>query len=166
MKVFHENKQWSLSTRKYEPHNKFLTCVVGIPGTDRCLLTITLQFMLSVQCPLDLNRWKLIRLIKLLQLMETLSASPCCKAGRTVGFLHFQPHTPCTLYICTQEDNQIKNFLLEGLLFKRPVVTLYITTVNIQKAYIQPSQCIYAFCMDLRTVIISLHSIISKHSIN
>ena len=142
MEVFHENKQWSLSTRKYEPPNKILTCVESFPGTDRCLLTSTLQFMLPVQSPLDLNRWKLIQPIKLLQFTETLSASPCCEAGRAFGFLHFHLHTTCTLDICTQEGNQIKNFLLEKLPFKSPVVTLCITTVNIQKSYIQPSQCI------------------------
>ena len=146
--------------------NKFLTCVEGLPGTDRRLFTSTLQFMLSIQCPLDLNRWKLIHRIKLLQLTETLSASPCCEAGRAFGFLHFHLHTLCTLDICTQIDNQTKNFLLERLPFKSPAVTSCITRFNIQKSYVQSTQCIYAFCMDLRTVIISLHSITSKHSIN
>jgi len=140
VEVFPGNKQWSLSTRKFEPPNKFLTCVVGLPGTDRCLLAGTLQFMLPVQSPLDLNRWKLIQLIKLLQLTETLSASPCCEAGRALGFLHFHLHTLCTLDICTQEANQIKNFLLEWLPFKSPVVTLCITRFKIQKSYIQPTQ--------------------------
>jgi hypothetical protein len=144
----------------------YRTCVEGLPGRDRRLLTSTLQFMLSVQTPQDLNRWKLIQLIKLLQLMETLSAFPCCEAGRTVGFLHFNLHTPCTLDICTQEDNQIKNFLLDRLPFKSPDITLCITRFNIQKSYIQPSPCIYTLCMDLRTVIISLHRIISRHSFN
>jgi hypothetical protein len=41
----------------------------------------------------------------------------------------------------------------------------YFTRFNTQKSYVQPTQIIYAFCMDLRTVIISLNSIISKHSI-
>ena len=118
MEVFHENKQWFLSTQKYEPLNKFLTCVVGLPGPDGRFLASTLQFMLPVQSPLQLNRWKLIHLIKLLQLTETLSASPCCEAGRALGFLHFRLHTLCTLDICTQEVNQIKNFLLECLPFK------------------------------------------------
>jgi len=53
---FHENKQWFPSTQKYEPLNKFLTCVVGLPGPDRRLLAGTLQFMLPLQSPLDLNR--------------------------------------------------------------------------------------------------------------
>ena len=164
--MFHENQQWFLSTQKYKPTNKFLTCVVGLPGTDGRLLAGTLQFMLPVQSPVDLNRWKLIQLIKLLQLTETLSASPCCEAGCALWFLHFRLHTLCTLDICKQEANQIKNFLLERLPFKSPVVTLCITRFNIQKSYIRPTQCIYAFCMDLRTVIISEHSIISKHSIH
>jgi len=60
----------------------------------------------------------------------------------------------------------MKSFLLECLPFKSPVVTSCITRFNIQKSYVQPIQCIYAFFMDLRTVIISLHIIISKHSIN
>ena len=166
MEVFHENKHWFPSTRQFEPPYKFVTCVVGLPGTDRRLLASTLQFMLPVQSPLDLNRWKLIQLIKLLQLTETLSTSPCCEAGSALGFLHFRLHTLCTLDICTQEANQITNFLLESLPFKSPVVTLCITRLNIQKSYVQPTQCIYTFCMDLRTVIISLHNIISKHSIN
>jgi hypothetical protein len=159
MQVFQENKKWSLQTQKYEPPNKILTCVEGLPGTDRRLLTSTLQFMLSVQSPLDLNRWKLIRLIKLLQLTETLGASPSCEAGRAFGFLHFHLHALCTLDICTKEDKQIQNFLLDRLPFKSPLVTLCITRFNIQKSYVQPTQCIYAFCMDLRTLIISLHSI-------
>jgi hypothetical protein len=166
VEVFHEHKQWSLSTQKNEAPNKFLTCVVGLPGTDRRLLASTLQFMLPVQSPLDFNRWKLIQLIKLLQLTETLSASPCRKAGRALRFLHFRLHTLCTLDICAQEANQIKNFLLERLPFKSPVFTLSINRFDIQKTYVQPTQCICTFCIDLRTVIISLHSIISKHSIH
>ena len=142
VEVFHENKKWFLSTQKFEPCNKFLTCVEGLPGMDRRLLTSTLHFMLSVQSPLDLNRWKLIQMIKLLQLTETLSASPCCEAGRALGFLHFHLHTLCPLDICTQEAIQIKNFLLERLLFKSPVVSLCITRFNIQKSYLQPTQFI------------------------
>jgi hypothetical protein len=126
VEVFHENKQWSLSTQKYEAPNKFLTSVERLPGTDRRLLARTLQFMLPVQSPLDLNRWKLIQLIKLLKLTEALSASSCCEAGRALGFLYFRLHTLCTLNICAQEANQIKNFLLERLPFKSPVVTLSI----------------------------------------
>ena len=170
---FHENKQWFLSTQNYEPLNKFLTCVVGLPGTDRRLLAGTLQFMLPVQSPLlpvqsllDLNRWKLIQLIKLQQLKETLSVLLCCEVGHAIGFLQFCIHTLWMLDICTQEANQMKSFLLECLPFKSPAVTLCITRFNIQKSYVQPTQCIYAFCMDLRTVIISLHNIISKHRIH
>ena len=110
MEVFHENKQWFLSTQKYEPPNKFLTCVEGLPGTDMCLLTGTLQFMLPLQSTLDLNRWKLIQLIKLLQLKDARSVLMCCETGRALRFLKFCIHTVCTLRIYTQEANQMKSF--------------------------------------------------------
>jgi hypothetical protein len=42
---------------------------------------------------------------------------------------------------------------------KRLLASLYITGLNIQKSYVQPTQCIYVFCVDLRTAIISLCSI-------
>ena len=159
MEVFHENKQWSLSTRKYEPFNLFLTCVEGLPGTDRRLLTYPLLFMLPVQNTLDCNRWKLLQLLKLLRLIETLSVLLCCDVGGALVFLQFCIHTLCMLDICTQEANQMKSFLLEWLPTKSPVVTLCITRFNIQKSYVQPTHCTYAFCMDLRTVIISLQGI-------
>ena len=34
---------------------------------------------------------------------------------------------------------------------KSPVVTLYTTRFNIHKSYVLPTECIYVFCMDLRT---------------
>jgi len=37
------------------------------------------------------------------------------------------------------------------LTLKNPVVTISTTTVNIPKFYVLPTQCIYVFCMDLRT---------------
>jgi len=135
--MFHENKQWFLSTWKYEPPNLFLTCVVGLPGTDMRLLASTPQFTLPVQSPLDLSRWKLIQLLKVLQLKGTLSVLLCCEVGHAIGFLQFCIHTLCTLDICTQEANQMKSFLLECLPFKSPVVTLRITRFNIQKSYVQ-----------------------------
>ena len=53
----------------------------------------------------------------------------------------------------------MKSFLLEWLPFKSPVFTSCTTRFTIQKSYVQPTQRMYTFCMDLRTVIISLHSI-------
>ena len=38
------------------------------------------------------------------------------------------------------------------------VVTIYTTIFNIQNSYVLPTQCIYVFCVDLRTAIISLYS--------
>jgi hypothetical protein len=149
--VFRENKQWSLSTWKYEPLNLLLTCVEGFPRTDRRLLASTLQFMLPVQSPLDLNRWKLIQLLKPLQLTETLSATPCSEAGRSLGLLQLCLHALCTLDICTQEAELIRNVLLRKLPSKSPVVTICTTRFNIQKIYILRAQCIYVFCTDLRT---------------
>jgi hypothetical protein len=149
--VFHENKQWSLSTFKHESLNLFLTCVEGLPRTDRCLLASTLQFMLPVQSPLDLNRWKLIQLLKSLQLPETLSATPCCEAGCSLGFLQLCLHALCTLDICTQEADLIRSFLMERLPFKSPVVITHTATFNMQQFYILPTQCVYVFCVDLRT---------------
>ena len=141
MEVFHENKHWSLSTRKFEPPDLFITCVEGLPGTDRRLLTGTLQFMLSVQSTQDPKRWKLIQLIKLLQLRVTLSVLLFCGVGHALAFLQFCIHTLCMLDICTQGANQMKCFLLERLTFKSPVFTLCITRLNIQKSYIKPTQC-------------------------
>jgi len=131
MEVFHENKHWSLSTRKFGPPDLFITCVEGLPGTDRCLLTGTLQFMLPVQSTLDPNRWKLIQLIKLLQLRETLSVLLFCEVGRALAFLQFCIHILCMIGICTQEAIQMKCFLMEKLTSKSPVVTLCITRFNI-----------------------------------
>jgi hypothetical protein len=34
---------------------------------------------------------------------------------------------------------------------RRPVVTIYTTRFNIQQFYVLPTQCIYVFCVDLRT---------------
>jgi hypothetical protein len=131
VELFHENKQWSLSTRKFEPPNLFITCVEVLPGTDRRLLTSTLQFMLPVQSTLDPNRWKLVQLIKLLQLRKTLSVLLFCEVGRALAFLQFCIHILCMLDICTQEAIQMKCFLMEKLTFKSPVVTLCITRLNI-----------------------------------
>ena len=40
------------------------------------------------------------------------------------------------------------------------MVTLHAVTSNIQQFYVLPKQCIYVFCIDLRTTaIISLYSI-------
>jgi hypothetical protein len=44
------------------------------------------------------------------------------------------------------------NFLkLASLAVQSPVVTICTTRFNIQQFYILPTQCIYAFCVDLRT---------------
>jgi len=32
-----------------------------------------------------------------------------------------------------------------------PVVTLYTTRLNVQKSCVLPTQCIYVFCVDLKT---------------
>jgi hypothetical protein len=37
-----------------------------------------------------------------------------------------------------------------SLILYNPVVTICTTTFNIQQFYIQPTQCIYVYCMDLR----------------
>jgi len=37
-----------------------------------------------------------------------------------------------------------------GIYFS-PVVTIHTTRFNIHKLYILPTQCIYVFCVDLRT---------------
>jgi hypothetical protein len=38
-----------------------------------------------------------------------------------------------------------------SLSFKRPMVTLCSTTFNTHKFHVLPTQCIYVFCVDLRT---------------
>jgi len=41
-----------------------------------------------------------------------------------------------------------------------PVITIRTARLNIQQFYVLPTQCIYVFCVDLRTTaIISLYSI-------
>jgi len=123
VEVFNENKQWSLSTWKYEQPNLFLTCVEGLPGTDRRLLTGTLQFMLPAQITLNRNRWKLIQLLKLRRLNEILNVMLCHEVGRALGFFQFYIHILCIHDICTQEANQMKCFLLEWLPTKSPLAT-------------------------------------------
>jgi hypothetical protein len=40
---------------------------------------------------------------------------------------------------------------LSGHYMYRTVVTICTTRFNIHKFYVQPTQCIYVFCVDLRT---------------
>jgi hypothetical protein len=43
--------------------------------------------------------------------------------------------------------------------FATLVVTIYTTRFNMQLFYVLPTECIYVFCVDLRTAIISLYHI-------
>jgi len=39
----------------------------------------------------------------------------------------------------------------ERTYFKGPVVTICTARINIQQFYVLPTQCVYVFCVDLRT---------------
>jgi hypothetical protein len=45
------------------------------------------------------------------------------------------------------------------VLFKSPAVSIRTASFNIQQFYFLPTQCIYVFCVDLRTAVICLYSI-------
>jgi hypothetical protein len=45
----------------------------------------------------------------------------------------------------------VKPFTAQQSLYAPPVVTICTTSFNIQQFYVLPTQCIYVFCVDLRT---------------
>jgi len=56
-----------------------------------------------------------------------------------------------TASVITDYIRRINKFVLCLLTFKAPVVTVCTDWLNIKKFYVLPTQCIYVFCVDLRT---------------
>ena len=68
--------------------------------------------------------------------------------------LHSQYKTNVGLFLFNNNISALQHYVLpptHGLILHSPVVTIRTNRFNIQQFYVLPTQCIYVFCVDLRT---------------
>jgi hypothetical protein len=70
-----------------------------------------------------------------------------------IGHPRTERDSVSTILLCVRNSRrciepEMKLFLIT---FRTPVVTIWTTMFNIQQFYVLPTQCIYVFCVDLRT---------------